>query len=530
MNKYIKITSLSLALLITISCTDNFEKLNINPNAPTLDDPAVATAAADALFSAAISNGLMRSFEFQRVQSLYADLYAQYFANSINYFASDRYQVNQAWLNAGWNLFYPRDINNLITIIKSPNATKNQKLVARVWKVFLFHRMVDFYGDIPYFNAAEPDKPEVYDTQQAIYDDMFKELKAAADGLDVTVLSYRSKDVIFGAGSGFNNSSTDLTNTSRWKSFTNTLRMRLAMRISKADPVRAKKEFEEAMTSGGMSSNLDIAQARVNADQRNALNQITDFNEFRMGATSESILNGYEDPRLQVFFRPAVGGTGTSAAFTGKYNGIQNGLNAGDLTSPENLASNNSNVGVNFGTATSATNPRVCLTYAEHCFLMAEASLNGWAVTGTAKEWYEKGVTASMQQYVTGVATSAITAYLNSTKTPTNPVGLSRPVSTLPPSFSNLVAQQREQIAIQKWIALYPDGFEAWSEFRRTGFPKLYTPANYDPSSDVKVGDFIQRLPYTDDMRNRNVEGVKAAENRMGGAGQAVKLWFAGGK
>jgi Susd and RagB outer membrane lipoprotein len=519
MIKYIKITSLSLALLIGVSCTDNFEKLNINSNAPTLDDPAVATAAADALFSASISNGLMRSFEFQRVQSLYADLYAQYFATSINYFASDRYQVNQAWLNAGWNLFYPRDINNLVTIIKSPNASKNQKLIARVWKVFLFHRMVDFYGDIPYFNAAEPDKPEVYDSQQVIYDDMFKELKAASDGLDLTVATSYSttKDVIY-AG-----------NTAKWKAFANTLRMRLAMRISKADPARAKKEFEEAMAAGGLASNADIAQAKVNADQRNALNQITDFNEFRMGATSESILNGFEDPRLPVFFRPAVGGTGISAAYTGKYNGIQNGLNPGDLTQSENLSSNNSNVGVNYGTATSATNPRVCLTYAEHCFLMAEAVLNGWAVTGSAKEWYDRGVTASMQQYTT-VAASAITAYLNSAKIPMTPVGLSRPISTLSPNFSSVASEQREQIGIQKWIALYPDGFEAWSEFRRTGFPKLYPPANYDPSSDVKSGDFIQRLPYTDDMRNRNINGVKSAESRMGGAGQAVKLWFAGGK
>ena len=530
MNKYIKITSLSLALLITISCTDNFEKLNINSNAPTLDNPAVATAAADALFSAAESNGLMLSFEFQRVQWLYADLYAQYFANSINYFASDRYQVNQAWLNAGWNLLYPRDINNLVTIIKSPNATPNQKLVARVWKVFLFHRMVDFYGDIPYFNAAEPDKPEVFDSQQAIYDDMFKELKAAADGLDVTVQSYSGKDVIFGVGNGFNNSATMANNTARWKSFTNTLRMRLAIRISKADPVRAKKEFEDAMTSGGMSANSELAQARVNALRPNALNQITDFNEFRMGATSESILTGYEDPRLPVFFRPAVGGTGTSAAYVGRYNGIQNGLSPSDLTQPENLSSNNSNVGVIFGTANSFTNSRIVLTYAEHCFLMAEAALNGWAVSGPAKEWYEKGVTASMQQHVAGVATSAITAYLNSTKVPSTPAGLSRPTSILPPRFSGIISEQREQIAIQKWIAVYPDGFEGWSEFRRTGFPRLYTPANYDPSSDVKSGDFIQRLPYTDDMRNRNVDGVKAAENRMGGAGQSVKLWFAGGK
>ena len=522
MKKYIKIASLSLALMTAAGCTSNFDSLNINPNAPTLDDPAVATAAADGLFSAAISNGLMRSFEFQRVQSLYADLYAQYFANAIGYFASDRYQVNQAWLNAGWNLFYPRDINNLVTIIKSPNASKNQKLIARTWKVFLFHRMVDFYGDIPYFNAAEADKLEVYDSQQAIYDDMFKELKAVSDGLDLSVPnSYGVKDVIYGA--------TPL-NTVRWKAFTNTLRMRLAMRISKADPTRAKKEFEEAVLAGGFGSNADIASAAVSALQQNALNQITEFNEFRMSATSESILNGYEDPRLAVYFRPAPGGTGVNAVYTGKYNGIRNGISVTDLSQVENANTNNSNVGLIYSRDNQATNRRVVLTYAEHCFLLSEAALNGWAVTGTAKEWYEKGVTASMQQYVSGVPASAITAYLSSTKTPTTPAGTDRPISTLSPNFSSVAIEQREQLAIQKWIAIYPDGFEGWSEFRRTGFPKLYTPGSYDQTSDVKAGDFIQRLPYTDDMRGRNVEGVKAAETRMGGAGQAVKLWFAGGK
>ena len=135
-----------------------------------------------------------------------------------------------------------------------------------------------------------------------------------------------------------------------------------------------------------------------------------------------------------------------------------------------------------------------------------------------------------MQQYVSGVPASAITAYLSSTKIPTTSAGTDRPISTLSPSFSSVNMQQREQIAIQKWIAIYPDGFEGWSEFRRTGFPKLYTPGSYDPTSDVKAGEFIQRLPYTDDMRSRNNDGVKTAENRMGGAGQAVKLWFAGGK
>jgi len=95
--------------------------------------------------------------------------------------------------------------------------------------------------------------------------------------------------------------------------------------------------------------------------------------------------------------------------------------------------------------------------------------------------------------------------------------------------FSAVSSGQFEQIQLQKWIAVYPDGFEAWANFRRTDLPKLYTPANYDPSSDVTAGSFIQRIPYTDYMKGLNATGVAAAEARMGGGGQKVKLWFAGG-
>lgn len=519
MTKYIRIIVAGLLLsFASVSCTDRFEEMNIDPNRVTLDDPAVAAGAANALFSSAISNGLMRAFEFQRVQALYVDLFSQHYATSAPYFNTDKYQMNQTWLNAGWNLFYPRDISNLATIINSRNTTSNQKLIARTWKVFLFHRMVDTYGDIPYFNASKPNEPEKYDSQQAIYGDFFKELKAAADSLDLTVTnSFDNKDVIYGG------------NTARWKAFANALRMRLAMRISKADPTRARTEFLAAVASGTFASNDNNALAKVSDFQRNALNEITGFNEFRMSATSESLLVGYNDPRLPEYFSPAVGGTGANAPYTGVYNGLRNGLTATELALPENTNANNSNVGMRFSRTAMATNSRIVLTYAETCFLLAEASLNGWAVTGTAKEWYEKGITASMQQF--GVTDNArITAYVAGTALPKVPAGLARPIAALPVVFSGTEAEQREQIGIQKWLAVYPDGFEGWSEFRRTGFPKLYAPANYDPSSDVKPGEFIQRIPYTDQMRSFNTTGLAAAETRMGGSGQSVKLWWAGGK
>jgi hypothetical protein len=503
-----------IAGMVGTGCVKHFDDLNTDPNSPSLENPAVAAGAANALFSSAISRGLMLSNEFQRVQALYADLYGQYFATSATYFNSDRYQVNQAWLDAGWNLFYPRDIKNLVDIIKSPNANNNQKQIARIWKVFLFHRMVDFYGDIPYFDAGDPTKPEKFDSQREIYADFFKELTEAVNAIDAGG-SYDAKDVIY-AG-----------NTAKWKAFGNTLRLRLALRISNVDPAKAKSEAEAAIAAGVFSGNADNALAKVSNQLPNALNQITGFNEFRMSATMESIMNGYKDPRIGEFFSP-VGSTG-DAAYVGKYNGIRNGTSTTDLGLAENQNKNNSNVGLRFLPDNQFTNPRIVLTYAEACFLLAEAKLKGYAGPGDAKTWYENGIRASMNQF--GITNSAlISAYLSSeTDLPTIPAQTTAPVSPLPVAFSEVEAEQMEQIQIQKWLAVYPDGFEAWANFRRTGLPRFYAPANYDPTSDVIPGSFIQRLPYTDNMKSRNTSGVAAAETRMGGNGQAVKLWFAGG-
>lgn len=503
----------AFAGLVLSGCTKSFDEINNDPNAPSLSNPAVAAGAANALFSSAVSRGLMEAGEFQRVQALYADLYGQHFATSQGYFFSDRYQINQGWLDFGWNLFYPRDIKNLVDIINSPNANNNQKQIARIWKVFLFHRMVDFYGDIPYFDAGDPAKPEKFDSQRDIYYDMFKELTEASTAL-APGASYDAKDVIY---------SGDIT---KWRRFANTLRLRLAIRISNKDAAKAKTEGEAAIAAGIFAGNADNALARVNNILPNAFNQITGWNEFRMSATSESLLIGYNDPRGSIFFAPVSGG---DAPFNGQLRGLRNGIP--NLNSEPKIAFRNaSNVGVTFSRDNMNTNPRIVLTYAEACFLMSEAKLKGWSGAGDAKTWYELGIAASMRQFVPNVSDAAIAGYVsNDANLPSTPTDAPRPISTLPVRWSASAAEQMEQIQLQKWIAIYPDGFEAWANFRRTGFPRLYPPVAYDPSSDVPNGQFIQRIPYTDNMRNLNSSGVSAAETRMGGKGQNIKLWFAGG-
>jgi hypothetical protein len=509
----------SLLILVLSGCEKRLDDLANDPNNPSLDNPAVAQGAAGALFSSAISRGLMNAGEFQRVQALYADLYGQHYATSAVYFPTDRYGYNESWLNAGLQLFYPRDLGNVVSIIKSSAATANQKNIARIWKVFLFHRYVDLFGDLPYFNVLDINLPEKYDNQKAIYYDMLKELKEASAALDLSIAqSYDAKDVIYGGLA---------TETALWKKFANTLRLRLAMRISTRDAAKAQMEAEEAIAAGVFTANADNALAKVSAILPNALNQISGFGEFRMSATSESILVGYNDPRLKEYFSPAIG---ADPGYANTYNGLQNGLNPTDMSLPENKNGNNSNLGPRFSKANEATNPRIVLTYAETCFLIAEAKLNGWNVgAGSAEQWYNNGIDASMRQFgITDAA--AITAFQNNTvNLPSTPSGATRPVTTVPIKFGTTAAIQKEQIITQKWVAVYPDGFEAWAEFRRTGFPKLYPPVNYEATSDVPVGQFIQRIPYTPYLRSLNNAQVTAAETRMGGAGQNVKLWFAGG-
>ena len=502
-----------MTTLIFSSCTKKFEEINTDVTRITPDraDP-------NALFGGALTYGLMRAFDFQRVQALYPDLYSEYFATTQTYFNTDRYGYNTTWTDAGWNLFYPREVNNCVTIMNSPAASADQKSIARIWKVFLFHRYTDLYGDIPYFNAAKSDKPQTFDAQKDIYYDLFKELDESYIALNASTATaaYTTQDVIYGASAA--------TNIALWKKFANSLRLRLAIRINKKDPAKAKIEGEKAILNGTFVANADNAFAKVGPTAQNPLNQITGFNEFRMGAAMESILLGYSDPRLPEYFSVV---TDPAAAITKPYNGAANGL---DVYTGANTNTTLSNIGPRFLGVNQTTNPIIVLTYAEVCFNKSEAATLGWAVgTGTAEQWYNNGIAASMNQFgITNAA--AITAYQNNTtNVPIIPDGLARAISTLPVKFSLIPAEQDEQIGIQRWLSTYPDGFEGWSNFRRTGFPKLYPTLNIVSTSDVLPGSFIQRLIYPDGVKGLSAAETTKASTRMGGDKQATKLWFAGG-
>ncbi len=519
-NFKIKFMSIGVLAILAIgsmvyfaSCTKDFEELNTDKTKLT----TLTKTEFPYLFSKAQSSSSYAFWRYQVAQNLFADLYSQYYATSATYFPSDRYVIRMDWMRWHWTPIYTEAVPQLKTLLEQTDKASAENALAKIWWVYTFHRVTDYYGPIPYFKAGEPGKTVAYDAQDKIYDDFFVKLSEA-----VATLNGKKSDKPYG--------DFDLMykgDVNKWIKFANTLRLRLALRISKVNPSKAKTEAEAAVTGGVMTETSDdalMAKSQDGADF-NGLAGISVWNEFRMSASMESVLKGFEDPRIGVYFQPASN--------TGTYEGLRNGLSPAQLGVAANSNDNNSNVGERWvkgkGSAWSGQNttPQNILHAAEAYLLRAEGALNGWAMGGTAKELYEKGIETSMKQW--GVTDAAkISAYVNSAKTPIAPGDQqnSPALSNIPVKWGATVAEQREQIGTQKWLAVFPDGIEAWAEYRRTRFPKLYPIVNSE-NADVASGQVLRRIPFIDFEKNTNKAAVDAAAALLGGPDKAsTPLWW----
>ncbi|MBD2756352.1 SusD/RagB family nutrient-binding outer membrane lipoprotein [Spirosoma validum] len=516
-NKLIRISL--LGLLVGTSgvwegCTSKFDEINTSKTAITTLGPTELPY----LFSRAQQQASYAAGTYQTAQNLFADLYAQYFATTTPNFQSDRYFMHRTWINSHWNPIYTQVVPQLKTLFEQTDPNSSQYALANIWWVFSFHRLTDYYGPVPYFDAGVPANSVKYDAQDKIYDDFFKRLAAATTVLKgkTSEKPYGTYDIIY---------SGDVT---KWIKFANTLRLRLAMRISKVDPTRAKTEAEAAIAGGLLTDVGDNAVMVKTLADNNGLATISGWGEFRMSAAMESVLKGFEDPRIGVYFQPAYN--------TKTYEGIRNGLGSVELTDPLNTNDNNSNIGDRWIKNTGAGSAwdrqlgfrQDIMHTAEAYFLMAEAALNGWNVgsNGTAQQLYEKGIKASMEGW--GITGSAVDTYVASTKTPIAPQDQQKSpaLSTITVKWGTTEAVQREQIGTQKWLALYPDGMEAWAEARRTLFPKRYPVVN-SVNTDLPITAYPRRIPFLLLEEQSNTEAVKAAVSLLGGPDNAAtRLWW----
>ena len=364
----------------------------------------------------------------------------------------------------------------------------NWEAVGRIMKSYLFSVMTDAMGDIPYTDAFKGDTLQApkYDSQQAIYTALFADLTKASGQIDPTGIGFTKGDIMYGG------------NMTKWRKFANSLRLRLAMHLANVDPATAQSEAQAAVTTGVFAGNVDNAQLLylTGAPNQNPIyNDARGRDDYGMSKTFVDSLKSWNDPRLPVF---AQLNKDTIVA-NRTYRGLPNGLNdgAGD---PLFLISR---YGAFWRETPNA--PLALLTYSEVLFLEAEAAARGW-IGLSADSLYTAAIQASMQQY--GISDSATNAYLADT------------VRVRYNSTTGLT-----QIAYQKWVSLFMQGMEAWTEVRRTQVPTLV------PGPNAVLSKIPERLPYADNeqvLNKANVDAAVAAQHFSSSTDLQTPLWFTG--
>jgi hypothetical protein len=246
------------------------------------------------------------------------------------------------------------------------------------------------------------------------------------------------------------------------------------------------------------------------------------WNEFRMSAAMESVLKGYNDPRMPAFFSPTLKSV---TAGTPEYRGLRNGYSAVDLSAKDLHVDTLSTMAFRWTEfANRYSNNIEVILASEAYFLRAEGALKGWNMGGTAEDLYNSGIEMSLSFW--GADGATITAYQQNTDLPVATHDAPTPVSDVSVRFESDPARQMEQIQTQKWLALYPNGWEAWAEARRTDLPKLY-PRMQSDNPDVPADKMMQRINFTETEYNTNAAAVEDAKGLLNGPDNAAtRLWW----
>lgn len=508
---YIKSAGLALALGTLTACTGNFEEMNTNPDNVTdemLDWDNLRTGGAISAMQLDVipcSDGGANAY--QRAQNLMGDIYGGYLAGSNNWNGSS----NSSTYNlrfGGWNdVLFSIAYQNVMPQwqkIATPEIKQSEPVsyaIAQVIKVAAMHRVTDAYGPIPYFDFGSGLLIK-YDSQQEVYKSFFSDLTEAIGILEDYALANPAARPLKGYDLIYEG------DVSKWARFANTLKLRLAMRIVYADPDNARKYAEEAVASrlGVMTANSDNALLHTvgGLTVYHPLEVIWNmYGDTRMSASMESYLSGYKDARISKYFQEA-------SIEGGGYHGMRTGIAVDNPEAYRKLSCPN----------VQKSTPVQWMCAAEAYFLRAEGALRGWQMQGDAKSLYEQGVSVSFEQHG-----AALGNYLTDTEAKpaayTDKVGQNSAsaLSVITPVYDTNAPMEEnlERIITQKWLAMYPEGQEAWSEFRRTGYPKLFPVKKNDSNGTVSTDKQIRRLLFPQTEYDNNSANVQQAISLLGG-------------
>lgn len=472
------ILAIVLILLLFSSCK-KLEELNVNTKDPT-------TVPGESLFTGAqlaLSNIMVTPNVNRNNFRLFVQHWTECtYTDEANYELGDR-AIPGNW----WNAFYRDVLMNLKESAKviqeqgpmvgdAPQVLPNKLAIIEVLTVYAYSVLVETFGNVPYTEALDPDiiLPK-YDDGLTIYKDLLVRLSAAIVSMDQAQASFGGADNMCHG------------DVAKWAKFANSLKLRMGMLLADVDPTLAATTVEAAVTAGVIMSQADNALMAYMSSQphTNPVNEnlvLSGRKDFVMANTLVDYMNELEDPRRPLYFTL----TGDPPAYVGGIYGVQN-----DYTAFSHVAD----------PITEATFPFDYFDLAEVYFLLAEGAERGFSVGGTAAEFYEKAITASIEFW--GGTAAEAAAYLANPKV----------------AYASATGTWQEKIGMQKWIGLFNRGFEGWTAYRILDFPVLIPPP--DAFSVLPL-----RLTYPAAEQTLNPANRAAAAAAIGGDDVGTKLFF----
>lgn len=493
------------------ACDDGFAEMNVNPTKPTQLPPGYKLIAAQ-MYSGGTSYVATLFYNVGVAMPLVQQI------NCTTY----RWEYTKSQDFRFWEEQYANSIKGVVDLVHGIETAEEGPFkatdlaVANVMKVLAFSRLTDTYGDIPYFEAGkgyiEGVRFPKYDKQEDIYADMLRILEESSAVLKNSEgSSYGSFDVFFGG------------DPSKWHKFSNSLMLRLAMRMVKVDDAAAKNWAEKAIAGGVMESNDDTAYLvyeevagyggvfgpTINPISRSFASRFG--NQVKLSDTFVNFMKERNDPRLSVLSSTTQGETDFDLQ-VGQAN-IDRSRTA-DNSKP-NMKIFGGLVGWSwFRSEGNYDAPFFFQTYAEVELMLAEAAYRWGLGGGSVEEHYNNGVTASM---------TYLSLYENSANTQSGEATIPQEAINTYLTANPLVAgEELKMIGEQYWVASFPNGIESWANWKRSGYPELAPVAHDFSETD---GGIPRRFTYPNSERANNPDNLQEAVDRQGD-GMTDRVWW----
>lgn len=476
--------------IFTVACTKNFEKLNTHPSDLNPEDMSSVERVGTLLPAMIYLLQPQQENNSQMVdQIIYGQVGGYYaIANPFTGHGGEDHQVASFNpQNSMYQCAYTDKVgafySNYFQIMEGTDGEGPMALIAQVLRVAVMHKVADTYGPIPYSKVGGGEFEVEYDGLKELYPRFINDLSEAItklEGYSGTSEALADYDVMFHG------------DFAKWRKFANSIKFRLALRMSSMDEEFAKTAMEEAMTNGMILENSDngLLPTSDNPVYKAAIS----WGDLSVNATITTYMNGYWDLRRQYYF---------NRDDYGYYAGLRLGYYFGQhppFSTPKFTQSS----------------PMPVYYAAESYFLLAEAAARGF-ISGDAKTYYNQGIKVSHDQW--GASLSNYMDQPGGTFTYNDPLcenaTLAAPAVTM--NDSDELDTKLQKILTQKFIALYPMGLEPWCDFRRTGYPQMIT-TQHLAGTEVSANRMMRRLKYPDSERYNNpTNWQNAIDQYLGG-------------